>query len=806
MILIELPKEACLSPDWWRSSPPVPFVPREEAAPAPTERPAGLWVDALLAIPNGLNDSASMGYDEWFRVICGIHAETGGSPEGLALAQDWSARSPKHDPAFLEQRVWPYIKGADERGGNAVTGGTIMSLAARDWGWAAPLDDSEFPTLDERGKHVQRVDGLDHGGRGPRLVGAGRPDVGGGGVSHPRAGAVMAREVGGRRSGDGPERLAGDEADAAALWESESGDGDDGGRPDGADWPEDGGGQGTQRRVGRLTEGAATGGGEGDPEPPERRGVPQAQHLCTDQANANRLVKTFGTRVLVAADKWHVWDGVRWRAGDMGEADVYRYACMLSGMVREEAKAVMRKARAAALGGTAAALAGLEDDEVEAWAEASGEKGQGAAGGKAAELAEALEKWSVRCEMGGTIETALRLSRKMLTVDAGLMDRNPWLLNVRNGVVDLRDGSLRPHRAEDLITKFADVEYRGLDHVCEDWERAVEQIAGERQVAEFLGRWFGYCATGDISEQVFVVHWGDGSNGKSTILNTVSAVLGDYAGTAAPQLLATSSANGSEAHPTGIADLWGKRMVTAHETKEGAVLREDFIKQATGGDKIKARFMRADFFEFDPTHKIQLLTNSKPSVRGQDHGIWRRVLLVAYLQRFGSEEQVAEGSATLVGDKHLGARLSGEDARAGVLSWIVRGAVEWAQGGGLKAPDVVREASEVYREEQDRVGQWLRECCELEVAAPGSRVGGVGADDTSHFTFSEPLTMGMGGLFPSYVEWCKSAGFFALSRNRFLQELRRAAPRVRVGEVYEKGESGKRRKVLRVFGIRMLGE
>ena len=799
----------------WVCSPAVPVLEREEVTPAPTERPEGLWVDALLAIPNGLNDSASMGYDEWFRVICGIHAETGGSPEGLALAQDWSARSPKHDPAFLEQRVWPYIKGAGERGGNAVTGGTIMSLAARGWGWAAPLDDSEFPTLDQRGKHVQRVDGLGDGGHRegfhrPGAVALRAPDP----AAHRRSAGVA--RVGGDalgtdsgESGDAPPGVAdagvGDDEADAALWESGPVHGsgaDAAGRADGVgEWLDGAGVEPAAAALARLS-----GAPGDDPEPPERRGVPQALHLCTDQANANRLVKTFGTRVLVAADKWHVWDGVRWRAGDMGEADVYRYGCMLSGMVREEAKAVMRKARAAALGGSAAALAGLDEDEVEAWAEASGEKGQGAAGGKAAELAEALEKWSVRCEMGGTIETALRLSRKMLTVDAGLMDRNPWLLNVRNGVVDLRDGSLRPHRAEDLITKFADVEYRGLDYRCEDWERAVEQIAGERQVADFLRRWFGYCATGDISEQVFVVHWGDGSNGKSTILNTVSAVLGDYAGTAAPQLLATSSANGSEAHPTGIADLWGKRMVTAHETKEGAVLREDFIKQATGGDKIKARFMRADFFEFDPTHKIQLLTNSKPSVRGQDHGIWRRVLLVAYLQRFGSEEQVAEGSATLVGDKHLGARLSGDDARAGVLSWIVRGAVEWAQRGGLKAPDVVREASEVYREEQDRVGQWLHECCELEVAAPGSRVGAVGADDTSHFTFSEPLTMGMGGLFPSYVEWCKSAGFFALSRNRFLQELRRAAPRVRVGEVYERGESGKRRKVLRVFGIRMLGE
>ena len=103
--------------------------------------------------------------------------------------------------------------------------------------------------------------------------------------------------------------------------------------------------------------------------------------------------------------------------------------------------------------------------------------------------------------------------------------------------------------------------------------------------------------------------------------------------------------------------------------------------QATGGDKIKARFMRADFFEFDPTHKIQLLTNSKPSVRGQDHGIWRRVLLVAYLQRFGTAEQVAEGNATLVGDKHLGRGLRRRRACRGSVVDRAR-AVEWAQRGG----------------------------------------------------------------------------------------------------------------------------
>ena len=145
--------------------------------------------------------------------------------------------------------------------------------------------------------------------------------------------------------------------------------------------------------------------------------------------------------VLVAADKWHVWDGCAGaRATWARPMSTATAACSAWCAKRRGGHA---QGACGALGGSAAALAGLDEDEVEAWAEASGEKGQGAAGGKAAELAEALEKWSVRCEMGGTIETALRLSRKMLTVDAGLMDRNPWLLNVRNGVVDLRDGSLQ---------------------------------------------------------------------------------------------------------------------------------------------------------------------------------------------------------------------------------------------------------------------------------------------------------------------------------------------------------------------------
>lgn len=151
-------------------------------------------------------------------------------------------------------------------------------------------------------------------------------------------------------------------------------------------------------------------------------------------------------------------------------------------------------------------------------------------------------------------------------------------------------------------------------------------------------------------------------------------------------------------------------MVTAHEASEGGVLREDFVKQATGSDKLKARYMRADFFEFAPTHKLQLLTNHKPVIKGQDNGIWRRVLLVPYQARFGWPEEVASGQAHFVKDTSIAEKLRAE--LPGVLAWVVRGAVDWFRDG-LQAPDAVLAASRDYQAEQDRVGQFVAECCEL---------------------------------------------------------------------------------------------
>lgn len=487
-------------------------------------------------------------------------------------------------------------------------------------------------------------------------------------------------------------------------------------------------------------------------EPPKLKGIPSAQHLVTDQANAGRIVSRFAKNIIVANGRWHSWDGKRWVAD---EAEVYRCACKLSRIVHQEAADWAKKTAA-------------DDDERKL---IDG-------------VVKALKEWAKRSEMKATMEAAVQLARKMLAVPEGQMDRDPWLLNCQNGTVDLRTGELRAHNPEDYITKIAPLAY---DPKAEAllWHQVLgrvtlEEGAATRPLASFLQRWFGYCATGSTREQQFVVHWGSGSNGKSTVLDVVADVLGDYAGTAAPGLLVS---NGKDRHPTEIADLFGRRMVTAHETGDGGALREDFVKQATGGDRIKARYMRADFFEFSPTHKLQLLTNHKPIIKGQDVGIWRRVLLMPYAARFGSAEEVTAGRAHFIKDNRITDRLKAE--RQGVLAWVVQGAIAWFTDG-LAPPDAVLAASRDYQAEQDRVTQFLTEACEL-----------------GH-EYSEPLTFGMGGLYPAYVGWCRESGFHPLAKNRLQAELARAVPGYAVFCTKEKNHEGRRRDIWRVRGLRLL--
>lgn len=307
---------------------------------------------------------------------------------------------------------------------------------------------------------------------------------------------------------------------------------------------------------------------------------------------------------------------------------------------------------------------------------------------------------AVRSEADARITAALHLAEPELAASVEDFDQHPFLLNTRSGTVDLRDGKLRAHRREDLLTQLASFAY-DPEAGSPQWERFLEEIFPDPEVRLFVWKAVGYSSTGDIGEQVLLFCHGGGANGKSTFLETASHVLGDYAKAAAPGLLLTSN---HEEHPTGLADLRGARFVTSIETGENKRLDEAQVKALTGGDTIVARHMRRDFFRFKPTHKLWLASNHKPSIRGTDHAIWRRIRLIPF--------------TTTIQDEHIDPELPAKlkEEAPGILAWIIRGAQLWSRDR-LKPPAAVVQAVAEYRSSEDLVGRWIADRMDFTPAA-----------------------------------------------------------------------------------------
>jgi putative DNA primase/helicase len=276
-------------------------------------------------------------------------------------------------------------------------------------------------------------------------------------------------------------------------------------------------------------------------------------------------------------------------------------------------------------------------------------------------------------------------------------DVNPWKLNTPKGVVDLRTGEIRPHGGGDYFTKVTAVSPGGN---CPRWLRFLLQITqGDKELIRFLQRFIGYMLTGETMEHAFVFLWGPGGNGKSVMLNTIAAMLGDYATTAMADVFTVTR---SDQHPTHLATLRGARLVVVTETEEGRPLAESRIKALTGGDRISARVMRGDPFEFQPAFKLWIAGNHRPVLRNPDPAMRRRLHLVPFT--FVPPCPDTSLSDTLLAEL------------PGILAWAIRGCVAW-KGEGLKPPEVVRAASQEYFAEQDSISNWFTERCERTTGA-----------------------------------------------------------------------------------------
>ena len=284
---------------------------------------------------------------------------------------------------------------------------------------------------------------------------------------------------------------------------------------------------------------------------------------------------------------------------------------------------------------------------------------------------------------------------RVFAVTSRIWDADPWVLGTPEGTVDLRTGNVFPANRHDFITKIATVFPASQGEASHPlWSRFIEESTdGNEELQRYLQQMAGYSLTGDTREHALFFVYGPGGNGKSVFLNTLVNILGDYACTSA---MDTFTASGTDRHPTDLAMLKGARLVSVSETEEGRAWAESRIKQLTGGDKISARFMRQDFFEYLPQFKLLIVGNHKPVLRNVDDAARRRFNIIPFIHKPATP------------DRQLEQKLRAE--YPAILRWMIDGCLDWQRHGLIK-PKVVRQATQAYFDDQDLFGQWIEECC-----------------------------------------------------------------------------------------------
>lgn len=425
----------------------------------------------------------------------------------------------------------------------------------------------------------------------------------------------------------------------------------------------------------------------------------------TDLGNAERLCDRHGgaLRYVEDRDEWRAWNGTHWASRDVGP--VYRCAAETARSIREEAD---------------------ELSDVPA-VKANGKEGPSP---RERRLAHALQSES-RPRQQAMIDLAAH--QPPISCIASAFDVDPWLLNTPTGLVDLRDGGIRTSTPADMQTRCTAAHHDPIAPAS-NWAQFVADITcGDQDLEGYLQRAVGLSLIGTQREHVFFFCFGGGANGKGTFLNAVCHALGNYGVTLPPDLLIERK---HAEHPTELADLEGARFVVGSEVPKSAAWNEVRLKMLSGGDRIKARRMRTDFFEFEASHTFWVSGNDRPRIRGTDSGIWRRVRLIPFRANFPVEKQ----------DRDLADKLRAESA--GILWWALEGCRAYL-ATGLGTCDLVKAATDSYRESEDIFGAFLADHCAYEADAL-----------TTKTDFRRALT-----------QWLENGGFHSMTDRAIAAEM-----------------------------------
>lgn len=349
------------------------------------------------------------------------------------------------------------------------------------------------------------------------------------------------------------------------------------------------------------------------------------------------------------------------------------------------------------------------------------------------------QKWAKICDKRAVRTNSIKDLIPLVPAVREQFDKHKYLFNCSNGIINLENGTCLPHDRTLYLSKISNIKFDNTAD-CPTWIQFLNSVfkkedgTTDTDLIRFMQKAVGYSMTGDISEQVIFFLVGGGRNGKSTFVNIIQDLMGDY-GRQTNSDTFIKKKNDSSIN-NDIARLVGSRYVSAVESEEGQQLSETLVKQITGGEKISARFLRQEFFEFEPEFKVFFTTNHKPIVKGIDEGIWRRILMIPFNVTIPTDQI----------DKKLPEKLEAE--MSGILNWAIEGCLMW-QKEGLGRPHSMIEATKAYKSEMDILEPFLEERCNV----------------------NPLLETEAKELYYDYSRWCEEVGEFPLKNRSFYRML-----------------------------------